>query len=230
MNNGKVTQVLADIFRRCEPKILCDRTKFEAHLPDLLNENDYPEERAVLHQAMKKTVLLPLAEPDFMADGLPGRVIERLIKENQMEEDDAKFVVDCIIAARKQVEGPSSVRVEREQTVMRKSAPYTPVVAGLYAGEEEHWQSVENRLLHLEEQRRHDKEKWALRGKAAVIALCLTLTVAFPGWRADFPSQEIEDSQQTVRDDFLDSAANYTDSKEDTYKSVSGPVQQQTQD
>lgn len=230
MDNEKVTQILADIFRRCEPKILCDRTKFEAHLPDLLNENDYPEERAALHQAMKKAVLLPLADPDFMADGLSGRVIERLIKENQMKEDDAKFVVDCIIAARKKVEGLSSVRIEREQTVVQKATLHTPMAARPYASGDEYWQSVENHLLHLEEQLRYNREKRALRLKASVIALCLTFTAVFPGWWADFPSQESEGSQQTVRDDFLDSAVSNTDSKEDTYKSVSGPVQQLTQD
>lgn len=231
MDSEKVTQVFADIFRRCEPKILCDRTKFEAHLQDLLNENNYPDERAVLRQAIKKTALLPLAEPDFMADGLRGRVIERLTKENGIEADDARFVVDCIIAARRQAEGTLPVRIGREQTVVQKAALHTPVEAGLYTGGDEHWKSVEKHLLHLEEQLRNVKEKNALRLKAAVIAFCLMLTAMFPSWRTDAPSQEIESFQQTDHGDFPDSAVNNTDSKEDTHKSsVLGPIQQQTQD
>ena len=231
MDSEKVTQVLADIFRRCEPKILCDRTKFEANLLDLLNERNYPNERAVLRQATKKTALLLLAEPDFMADGLRGRVIERLTKENQIEEDDAKFVVDCIIAARRQAEGTLSVRIGREQTIGQKATLHTPVETGLYVAGDEHWKSVENHLFHLEEQLRDVKEKNALRLKAAVIAFCLTLTAVFPGWRVDAPSQEIESSQQTDYGDFPYGAVNNADSKEDTHKSsVFGPVQQQTQD
>lgn len=231
MDSEKVTQVLADIFRRCEPKILCDRSKFEAHLLDLLNERNYPDERAVLQQAIKKTALLPLAEPNFMADGQRGRVIERLIKENQIEQDDARFVVDCIIAARRLTEGTLPVRIGREQTIGQKTALHTPVGTGLYAGEDERWNILEKRLLHLEEQLRNNKEKNALRLKAAVIAFFLTLTAVFPSWRTDAPSQEIGDSQQTDHSDFPDSAVNNTDSKEDAHKSsVLGPVQQQTQD
>lgn len=231
MDSEKVTQVLADIFRRCEPKILCDRTKFEAHLLDLLSERNYPDECAVLRQAIKRTALLPLAEPDFMVDGLRGRIIEQLTKEKQLEESDARFVVDCIIAARCQAEGTLPVRIGREQTIGQKAASHMPVGTGLYVGGDEHWKNIESHLLHLEDQLRNDKEKNALRLKAAVIALCLTLTAVFPGWRADAPSQEIESSQQTDHGDFSDSTVNNTDSTEDTHKSsVLGPVQQQTQD
>jgi len=223
LNSQKVTQVLVDIFRRCGPEILCKREKFGAHLKDLLNENDYFSERAVLRQALNTTVLLPLADQNYMADGLPGRIKEQLIKENRMEESDASFVVDCITAARSQAEGIFFVRTEDTQTPNITMSAQMEL--GPFTGGEEHWKTLEKHLLYLEEQLRHHKEKIILRLNVGAIALFLVFAAVFSSWRAEALRQEIGNSQSTNQDEAVCAG-----SGDDRWSaSVSGPVPQQTQ-
>lgn len=223
MEKQKVTQVLVDIFRKCGPEILCNRTKFRAHLMDLLNENDYFSEQAALRQALDTPVLLPLADQNFLADGLPGRIKERLIKENHMEESDASFVVDCITDARSQAEGILFIR--SKDTQKPNIAMSTQMESGLFTGGEEYWKRVENHLFYLEEQLRRHKEKNILRLNAGVIALCLAFAAVFPSWWAENLSQEIEDPQSTSQDEAI-YAGNRDDGRN---SSVSKLAPQQTQ-
>lgn len=101
MDNRKVEQILKEIFSRYGVEIVYGRDRrFEAAISDLLDEREYPEERAVLRRASESTALWPLLNTKSITDEKAEIAVACLERESRMTREDAVFVVQCVVSAR----------------------------------------------------------------------------------------------------------------------------------
>jgi len=100
MNQQKVEQVLKEIFGMYGTEIVRERRRFRSALFDLLSESQYQDERVVFSHALESTAIrFILQGPPFPAEAAQ-RTAQKLQKECRMFQEDAEFVVRCLIAAR----------------------------------------------------------------------------------------------------------------------------------
>lgn len=177
MDNQKVEQVLRTMFDQYGSNILKDPEKFNSCLRDLLNGDLYAKERKVLSRAMEGSVLTPLAEKLPLPEGISGRVEEFLISANLMREEDAKFVVKCILDARSPAPIQSTAPEKNEKPASaakpQKAADRRISDLDIFDNEAERKRRTEECLLRWEEQVWLRKKKIVQYCKSAVIALLL---------------------------------------------------------
>lgn len=145
VNDKRVVEALREIFDRCGAEIVGEPIKFRSALYDLLDKWHFNDERVVLRIAIESNALLPFASTASITGDTAAQVMEQL-RKSHMTEDDAKFVVRCIIAARGG-KPDTAMEYKRRQEEERKQR------------EEKQKQLEEKQKQWEEEQRRLEEEK-----------------------------------------------------------------------
>lgn len=99
IDSGKAERALKEIFNRYGFGIMCEPNKFRAALFDLLDAWNCRDERIVFRNAIESDALRTLAGTRPVTGDTAEQVVEQL-KRCHMTEEDARFVVRCILAAR----------------------------------------------------------------------------------------------------------------------------------
>lgn len=99
MDQEKVERALKEIFSKYGLGIMCDSNKFRSALFDLLDAQSCRDERIAFRNVLESDELRPFVQAAPVTEDMVAQVLEQMIKSH-VTEKDARFVVQCILAAR----------------------------------------------------------------------------------------------------------------------------------
>lgn len=99
MNRQRVEHILKEIFSKYGTEIILEQQRFRSAVFDFLSEQEYREEKIVFRNAVESDALKPFAEPSSVTDETVKEVLSELQQRGHLTEKDARFVVQCTLAA-----------------------------------------------------------------------------------------------------------------------------------
>lgn len=160
MDSQKVEQVLKQIFEMYGVEIVRKQSSFRAAVFDLLDEQNYRDERIVLRNAIEADAILPLVTVSPVTEDVAARAEEKLRKSAHMTPEDAEFVIRCVVSARGQnpdlVVG-KKIHEEKVQQFHQKNVEKGPRQRVEQSDKYESSQSGKNEKEHQKNER---QEQW----------------------------------------------------------------------
>lgn len=124
IDSGRAEKALKEIFDRYGFGIMCEPNKFRAALFDLLDAWNCKDERIVFRNAIESDALRALAGTRAVTGDTAEQVVEQL-KRSHMTEEDAQFVVRCILTARGDGAVAASLGKRQEENHRRETGGRT---------------------------------------------------------------------------------------------------------